>query len=71
MIMIMIMINILSWTTKKDEKTLSRPLHSKLKKIQGLFKEKLDSRSFNPVLRSIKCNETKTEEYLRLQQIEF
>ena len=32
------MIYILSWTTKMHQKTLSRPLHSKLKKIQGLFK---------------------------------
>ena len=41
------MIHILSWTTKKHQKTLSRPLHSKLKKfnefprkngIQELFK---------------------------------
>ena len=33
------MIHILSWTTKKHKKkTLSKPLHSKLKKIQGLFK---------------------------------
>ena len=32
------MIYILSWTTKKHfKKTLSRPLLSKLKKIQGLF----------------------------------
>ena len=38
------MIFILSWTTKKHQKTLSRPLHSKLKKIQGLFKEKWNSR---------------------------
>ena len=31
---------ILSWTTKKHkEKTLSRPLHSKLTKIQGLPKD--------------------------------
>ena len=31
------MIYILSWTTKKHlKKKLSRPLHSKLKKIQGL-----------------------------------
>ena len=29
------------WTTKKHQKTLSRPLHSKLKKIQGLFKDLL------------------------------
>ena len=33
------MISILSWTTKKHQKTLSRPLHSTLKKIQGLFKD--------------------------------
>ena len=33
------MIYILSWTTKKHQKTLSRPLNSKLKKIQGLFKD--------------------------------
>ena len=32
------MIYILSWTTKKHQKTLSRPHHSKLRKIQGLFK---------------------------------
>ena len=33
------MIYILTWTTKKHKKkTLSRPLLSKLKKIQGLFK---------------------------------
>ena len=33
------MIFLLSWTSKKHQKTLSRPLHSKLKKIQGLFKD--------------------------------
>ena len=34
------MINILTWTTKKHQKILSRPLHSKLKKIiQGLSKD--------------------------------
>ena len=32
------MVYILSWTTKKHQNTRSRPLHSKLKKIQGLFK---------------------------------
>ena len=31
------MIHILSWTTKNHQKTLSMPLNSKLKKIQGLF----------------------------------
>ena len=30
---------ILSWTTKKHQKILSRLLHSKLKKIQALFKD--------------------------------
>ena len=33
------MIYILSWPNKKHQKTLSRPLHSNLKKIQGLFKD--------------------------------
>ena len=33
------MIYILSWTIKKLQKTLSRLIHSKLKKIQGLFKD--------------------------------
>ena len=33
------MIYILSWTTKKHQIVLSRPPHSKLKKIQGLFKD--------------------------------
>ena len=32
------MIYILSWTIKRHQKNLSRPLHLKLKKIQGLFK---------------------------------
>ena len=32
------MIYILSWTTKKNQKTFSRHLHSTLTKIQGLFK---------------------------------
>ena len=51
------MIYILSWTTKKDKKTLSRPLHSKLKNIQGLFedlhrnlktfREKMDLKDFS------------------------
>ena len=34
-------LEILSWTTKKHKKTLSRPLYSKLKKIRGLFKDLL------------------------------
>ena len=34
------MIHILSWTTKNHQKkTLSMPLNSKLKKIQGVFKD--------------------------------
>ena len=40
------MVYILSWTTKKHQKILSRQLHSKLKKIQGLFKEEWNSRTF-------------------------
>ena len=31
------MIDIQSYTTKKHQQTLFRPLHSKLKKIQGLL----------------------------------
>ena len=33
------MIYILSWTTEKHQNTISRPLHLKLKKIQGLFED--------------------------------
>ena len=33
------MIHILSWTTKHHQKTLYMQLNSKLKKIQGLFKD--------------------------------
>ena len=33
------MIYILSWTTKNHQKILSTQLHSKLKKIQELFKD--------------------------------
>ena len=33
------MIYILSWTTKKHQNTLFRPLRLKLKKIQGVFKD--------------------------------
>ena len=33
------MIYILSWTTKEHQKTLSRPLHPKLNKIQALVKK--------------------------------
>ena len=40
------MINTLSWTTKKHQKTLSRPPHSKLKITQGLFREKCNSKTF-------------------------
>ena len=37
--------NMLSWTTKKHQKILSRQLHLK-KKIQELFKEEWNSRTF-------------------------
>ena len=33
------MIHILSWTTEGHQRTLSRPLHSQLKKIQGLTQQ--------------------------------
>ena len=33
------MIYILSWTSEQYKQMLSRSLHSKLKKIQGLFKD--------------------------------
>ena len=33
------MISILSWTTKKHKKILSRPVHSKLKKISRTFQD--------------------------------
>ena len=33
------MIYIRSWTSKRHQKILSSSLHSKLKKIQGLFKD--------------------------------
>ena len=33
------MIHILSWTIKKQQKTLSMTLNSQSKKIQGLFKD--------------------------------
>ena len=49
------MIHILAWTTKQHQKTLSRPLHSKLKKIQGLFKEKWNSRTFQAL--PLKCKD--------------
>ena len=39
------MIHILSWTSKKHQKTLSKPLHSKLKTTQERFKEKWNIRT--------------------------
>ena len=43
------MIYILSWTTKKQQKTLSRPLHLKLKNIQGLAQKFKDSSRKNGI----------------------
>ena len=40
------MIYILSWPSKKHQNILFRPLHSELEKIQRLFKEKWNSRTF-------------------------
>ena len=41
------MIYILSWTTKKHQTIISRPLHSKLKKIQRLFLGKMEFKDFS------------------------
>ena len=48
------MIYTLSWTTKKRQKTLPRPLHSKLKKTQGHFKHlhRMDKMEFKDFLRT-------------------
>ena len=48
------MIYILSWTTKKHQKTLPRQLDSKLKKTQGHFKDlhRMDKMEFKDFLRT-------------------
>ena len=48
------MIYILSWITKKRQKTLPRPLHSKLKKTPGHFKDlhRMDKMEFKDFLRT-------------------
>ena len=69
--MLRVMIHILSWTTKNHQKTLSVPVNSKLKKIQGLFKEKWKSRTFQDLpLKSkdcprlcIPCQQNRSEHY--------
>ena len=43
------MIYILSWPNKKHQKTLSRPLHSNLKKIQGLAQKFKDFSRINGI----------------------
>ena len=48
------MIYILSWTTKKHQTILSRPLHSKLKKIQGLAQKFKDFSRKNGIQRLFK-----------------
>ena len=51
------MIDILYRTTKKHQIILSRPLHSKLKKIQGLFKDfPQNSRTFQDCASPISGN---------------
>ena len=40
------MIHILSWTTKEHQRTLSRPLHSELKKIHRTFQGKMEFKDF-------------------------
>ena len=44
------MIHILSWTTKNHQKPLSKPLHSKLKKFQGLAQKFKDFSRKNRIL---------------------
>ena len=57
------MIYILSWTTKKHWKTLFRLLHSKLKKIQGHFKD------LHRNLRTFQGLPLKFKEFSRLQTL--
>ena len=52
------MIYIPPWTTKKNLKTLSRPLHSKLKKIQGLPQNLKDFSRKNGIQRIFKTMRT-------------
>ena len=47
------MIYILSWTTKKHQTILSRPLHSKLKKIQGLAQKFKDFSRTSPKIQGL------------------
>ena len=47
------MIHILSWTMKKRQRTLSKPLHSKLKKIQGLAQKFKDSSRTSPKIQGL------------------
>ena len=58
-------IYILSWTTKKHQKILSRLLHSKLKKIQALFEDlHRNLRTFQGLFKTVRTLLTyqKTEE---------
>ena len=47
------MIYILSWTTKKHQTILSRPLHSKLKNIQGLAQKFKDFSRTSPKIQGL------------------
>ena len=59
------MIYILSWTTKKRQKTLSRPLNSKLKKIQGLAQKFKDfSRTFQDYANPVYKHDEKKQELM-------
>ena len=50
------MIYILSWTIKRHQKNLSRSLHLKLKKIQGLFKGlHINLRTFQGLFKTVRA----------------
>jgi len=55
------MIYILSWATKKHQIILSRPLHSKLKKIQGLAQKFKDFSRKNGIQGLFKTVKTMTQ----------
>ena len=58
------MIYILSWTTKKHQKTLFSPLNLKLKKIQGLVQKFKDFSRKNGIQGLFKAVQTLLTHYL-------
>ena len=61
-------IYILSWTTKKHKKTLSRPLHSKLKKIHRLAQKFNDFSRKNGIQGLFKDFPKKFKDFSRLRE---